>query len=107
MLLAYGTFSFYSAGPNPGQSSAGLLRYLTLTQIYTDNYVITYLHQGLSQTWSLAVEVSFYAVLPLLATWLGHSEPSDTYWYLTGTAELLAAATDRLARSHSDQQEQS
>ena len=43
------------------------------------------------------------AVLPLLATWLGHSEPSDTYWYLTGTAELLAAATDRLARSHSDQ----
>jgi site-specific recombinase XerD len=45
------------------------------------------------------------AVLPLLATWLGHSEPSDTYWYLTGTAELLAAATDRLARSHSDQQE--
>ena len=47
------------------------------------------------------------AVLPLLATWLGHSEPSDTYWYLTGTAELLAAATDRLARSHSDQREQS
>ena len=47
------------------------------------------------------------AVLPLLATWLGHSEPSDTYWYLTGTAELLAAATARLARSHNDQQEQS
>jgi integrase/recombinase XerD len=46
------------------------------------------------------------AVLPLLATWLGHCEPSDTYWYLTGTAELLAAATDRLTRSHSDQQEQ-
>ena len=21
------------------------------------------------------------AVLPLLATWLGHPEPSDTYWY--------------------------
>jgi peptidoglycan/LPS O-acetylase OafA/YrhL len=60
-------FSFYSAGPNPGQSWAGLLRYVTLTQIYTDNYLITYLHQGLSQTWSLAVEVSFYAVLPLLA----------------------------------------
>ncbi|MFN2496101.1 MAG: tyrosine-type recombinase/integrase [Pseudonocardiaceae bacterium] len=36
------------------------------------------------------------AVLPLLATWLGHADPSDTYWYLTGTAELLAAATDRL-----------
>ena len=25
------------------------------------------LHQGLTQTWSLAVEVAFYAVLPLLA----------------------------------------
>lgn len=43
------------------------------------------------------------AVLPLLATWLGHSEPSDTYWYLTGTAELLAAATERLNSHHSDQ----
>jgi integrase len=35
-------------------------------------------------------------VLPVLATWLGHTEPRDTYWYLTGTAELLAAATGRL-----------
>lgn len=31
-------------------------------------------------------------VLPVLSTWLGHTEPRDTYWYLTGTAELLAAA---------------
>jgi len=37
------------------------------------------------------------AVLPILSTWLGHTEPSDTYWYLTGTSELLAAAADRLA----------
>lgn len=44
------------------------------------------------------------AVLPLLATWLGHTEPSDTYWYLTGTAELLAAATERLTYRHADQQ---
>jgi integrase/recombinase XerD len=36
-------------------------------------------------------------VLPILSTWLGHTEPSDTYWYLTGTSELLAAAADRLA----------
>ena len=36
------------------------------------------------------------AVLPVLSTWLGHTEPRDTYWYLTGTAELLAAATARL-----------
>lgn len=36
------------------------------------------------------------AVLPVLSTWLGHSEPRDTYWYLSGTSELLAAATKRL-----------
>jgi integrase/recombinase XerD len=36
------------------------------------------------------------ATLPVLATWLGHADPNDTYWYLTGTAELMAAATDRL-----------
>ncbi|BBY67628.1 acyltransferase family protein [Mycolicibacterium helvum] len=67
VLLAYGVYSFYSTGPNPGQSVSGLIRHLTLTQIYTDNYLLTYLHRGLSQTWSLAVEVAFYAVLPLLA----------------------------------------
>jgi site-specific recombinase XerD len=39
------------------------------------------------------------ATLPVLATWLGHADPNDTYWYLTGTAELLAAATDRLQAS--------
>ena len=36
------------------------------------------------------------AVLPVLATWLGHADPGDTYWYLTGTAELLEAAMQRL-----------
>jgi peptidoglycan/LPS O-acetylase OafA/YrhL len=45
----------------------GLFRNLTLTQIYTKNYLGAYLHQGLTQMWSLAVEVAFYVVLPLLA----------------------------------------
>ncbi len=67
VLLAYGVYAVFSAGPNPGQSWAGLLRHLTLTQIYTENYLVTSLHRGLSQTWSLAVEVAFYAALPLLA----------------------------------------
>jgi peptidoglycan/LPS O-acetylase OafA/YrhL len=44
-----------------------LIRHLTLTQIYTDDYLSTNLHQGLTQMWSLAVEVAFYAALPLLA----------------------------------------
>lgn len=42
------------------------------------------------------------ATLPLLATWLGHAEPSDTYWYLTGTAELMTAATERLDRTNAN-----
>jgi peptidoglycan/LPS O-acetylase OafA/YrhL len=67
VVLAYIAYSFYSDVPNPGQSWAGLLRHLTLTQIYPDDYLITHLHQGLSQTWSLAVEAAFYAALPLLA----------------------------------------
>jgi integrase/recombinase XerD len=37
------------------------------------------------------------ARLPLLSTWLGHADPSSTYWYLTGTPELLALAAARLA----------
>nr|WP_257944714.1 tyrosine-type recombinase/integrase [Brevibacterium sp. Mu109] len=34
--------------------------------------------------------------LPLLSTFLGHSNPAATYWYLTGTPELLGLAADRL-----------
>jgi integrase len=38
------------------------------------------------------------ARLPLLSTWLGHADPAGTYWYLTGTPELLALAAARLER---------
>lgn len=41
-------------------------------------------------------------VLPILSTWLGHTEPRDTYWYLSGTSELLDAAADRLARHRTE-----
>lgn len=36
------------------------------------------------------------AKLPLLTTYLGHGDPNCTYWYLTGTPELLAQAATRL-----------
>jgi peptidoglycan/LPS O-acetylase OafA/YrhL len=65
--VAYAVYHFRTAGPNPGHTWMGLFRNLTLTQIYTDNYLYSYLHQGLTQMWSLAVEVAFYVVLPLLA----------------------------------------
>jgi integrase/recombinase XerD len=36
------------------------------------------------------------ARLPLLSTYLGHSEPANTYWYLHAAPELLALAAARL-----------
>ena len=67
VLVAYAVYHFRTAGPNPGHTWIGLFRNLTLSQIYADNYLYSYLHQGLTQMWSLAVEVAFYVVLPLLA----------------------------------------
>lgn len=67
VLFAYVLYHFRDAGPNPGHSWHGLIRNLTLTQIYTDGYLGKYLHQGLTQMWSLAVEASFYVLLPVLA----------------------------------------
>src|SRR6202012_217483 len=67
VLIAYVLYHYREAGPNPGPSGLGLARNLTLTQIYTDGYLGKYLHQGLTQMWSLAVEGSFYVLLPFLA----------------------------------------
>lgn len=39
------------------------------------------------------------ARLPLLSTYLGHVNPANTYWYLTGSPELLALAGERLEAS--------
>jgi integrase len=36
--------------------------------------------------------------LPILSTYLGHAHVTDTYWYLTGTPELLGAACKRLEK---------
>lgn len=35
-------------------------------------------------------------VLPVLATYLGHVEPANTYWYLEATPELLGEAAGKL-----------
>ena len=39
--------------------------------------------------------------LPLLSTYLGHTEPANTYWYLHAAPELLALAVDRLDKQWS------
>jgi integrase len=43
--------------------------------------------------------VDVQAKLPLLTTYLGHADPKSTYWYLSGSPELLALAAARLETS--------
>lgn len=40
------------------------------------------------------------ARMPTLSTYLGHTNPADTYWYFTAVPELLAYAANRLDASH-------
>jgi integrase/recombinase XerD len=40
--------------------------------------------------------VDVQARLPWLSTYLGHVDPKSTYWYLSGSPELLALAASRL-----------
>ena len=40
--------------------------------------------------------------LSVLSTYLGHAHVTDTYWYLTGTPELLGAAAKRLEKRWED-----
>lgn len=37
-----------------------------------------------------------HAMLPVLSAYLGHTQPSSTYWYLHASAEVLAVAVHRL-----------
>jgi integrase len=42
------------------------------------------------------------ARMPSLSTYLGHADPSSTYWYLQAAPELLALAADRLEATFGD-----
>jgi integrase/recombinase XerD len=43
--------------------------------------------------------VNVDAHMPLLSTYLGHSDPENTYWYLCAVPELLFLASQRLERA--------
>jgi peptidoglycan/LPS O-acetylase OafA/YrhL len=90
VLAVFALYSVFTPGPNPGQTWYGLFRYLTFTQIYTNDYLITLLHTGLSQMWSLAVEVAFYAALPGIAYVLlrGEMRPRRALAALTALATV-------------------
>jgi integrase len=58
---------------------------------------------GLRHTFAVKTLLGWYqdgadvqARMPALSTYLGHAGPAATYWYLTGTPELLALAARRL-----------
>jgi peptidoglycan/LPS O-acetylase OafA/YrhL len=55
--------TLFVVGPFGAVLGAGLWRYYALSQIYTQQLVST----GLGVSWSLCVEVTFYAILPLFA----------------------------------------
>jgi len=42
------------------------------------------------------------AQMPWLSTYLGHADPKSTYWYLTGTPELLSLLVARLDNAFGD-----
>lgn len=46
------------------------------------------------------------ALLPRLSTYLGHTDPKHTYWYLSAAPELLALAAERLETRDRDGDEQ-
>lgn len=46
-----------------------------------------------------AADLDVGAGLPILSTYLGHVSPASTYWYLSASPPLLAAAAARLERS--------
>lgn len=50
-------------------------------------------------------DVDVQARLPLLATYLGHVDPKSSYWYLSGSPELLALAATRLERAFTTENE--
>jgi integrase len=62
---------------------------------------------GLRHSFAVTTLIEWYhadddvqARLPALSAFMGHTQPKDTYWYLSAVPELLALASDR-ARRHS------
>jgi integrase len=58
---------------------------------------------GLRHSFAVRILLGWYADgdevaprLAVLSTYLGHADPAGTYWYLTGTPELLGLAASRL-----------
>jgi integrase len=116
-------------GSRPGKAGPAFFTSVTGTRLIYSNVHLTF--QGLARaaglrprsaacrprihdlrhTFTVASLARWYADggdvaarVPLLSAWLGHAGPSATYWYLTGTPELLALAAGRLAGPEGERQ---
>ncbi|ORL85599.1 acyltransferase [Prescottella equi] len=65
VAATYAIYLFRDDAGETGLGWSGFVRNMTLTQIYGPGH----LHTGLTQMWSLAVEVTFYLLLPVIG-WL-------------------------------------
>jgi integrase/recombinase XerD len=46
------------------------------------------------------------ALMPLLSTWMGHTDPASTYWYLTAAPELLTLVARRLEETFENENQE-
>lgn len=66
VVATYAIYLFRDDAGETGLGWSGFVRNMTLTQIYGPGH----LHTGLTQMWSLAVEATFYLLLPVLGWFL-------------------------------------
>lgn len=68
----------------------------TLTQIRIHDLRHSFACERLNQWYRQGVDVEH--AIASLSTYLGHGKVTDTYWYLTGTGELLATVAERFEK---------
>jgi len=68
-----------------------------LRHTFAVNTLVRWYRQGLN----------VHAKMPYLSAYLGHRDPTSTYWYLSAAPELLALAADRIEDTTSIKEQQS
>ncbi|MEZ5383033.1 MAG: acyltransferase [Microthrixaceae bacterium] len=80
----FALFGLWALGLNSFDSPAEVLSQATLTHVFSPNQAFS----GISQSWSLSVELSFYAVVPLISWALRRRRrdpvPARTEWVMVG-----------------------
>jgi integrase len=68
-----------TAGLRPTTDGAGYPRIHDLRHTFVVRAILGWLRK----------ERDVHSLMPALSTYVGHAEPADTYWYLTGVPELM------------------